>query len=173
MRNLSISAKLILLIVIGGVLVVSTNGLNLWKNSQEVLTAQRQALELQWLTQIDLLYRQIPTLRTWAGLEIAQEVDAALRTRAAQESQALVTDIDQQWLALRQFAQEHPLTSTTHQTLATLHERWQEVVRRDSTNRFAMLGPAVDGLLELFRLVAVESHLLFIPDPVTSTLTQA
>jgi methyl-accepting chemotaxis protein len=173
MRNLSISAKLILLMIIGGVLVVSTNGLTLWKNSLEVRTAQRQALGLEWLTQIDLLYRQIPTLRTWTGLAIAQEADVVLRTKAAEESQALVREIDQHWHTLRQFAEEHPLTPTTHQTLLTLHEQWQEVVRRDSADRFAMLAPLVDGLLELFRLVAVESQLLFIPDPVTNTLTQA
>jgi len=173
MRNLSISAKLILLIIIGGALVFSTNGLTLWKNSLEVRTAQRQALGLEWQTQIDRLYRQIPMLRTWTGLAIAQEAEVVLRTKAAEESQVLVREIDQHWRTLRQFAKEHPLTPTTHQTLLTLHEKWQEVVRRDLADRFAMLAPLVDGLLELFRLVAVESQLLFIPDPVTNTLTQA
>ncbi|HNQ47896.1 MAG TPA: methyl-accepting chemotaxis protein [Hydrogenophilus thermoluteolus] len=173
MRHLSISAKLLSILIVGGLLVATTNGLTLWKDWQSVQTAQRQFAGLELLTRLGDVYRQVPILRTWSGVTLAADPKSELHQHATQNAQTLVTEIDSQWNAFRTLATQAPLSPTLTEQIAMLDRSWQEIKTRDAADRFQMLAPLVDGLLETMRLIAVESQLAFIPDPTISSLTQA
>ncbi len=172
MRHLSISAKLLLIIIVGGILVLSTNGLTLWQQWEGVQTAQRQALGLGWITQLGEIYREVPVLRTWSGIALASGERPELREHAEREAAALRDAIDNQWRTFLTFSRENPLSPALAERIEGLDRSWRDAASRDAADRFAMLGPIVEGLLETIRLVAVESQLAFIPDPVISSLTQ-
>ncbi len=175
LRRMSISAKLWLIIVIGGLLVSTLSGVWLWQRWQAVALAERQRIGLTVIEHTEQLFREVPVMRAWTSVVLIRDSvsDPALLQRAESERAAMSQAISAAWQHLVALPELQALGPATVEQYQALARSWEEIRRNEVREQFPMLGLHVQQLLNLFPLVAIESQLAFVPEPVVSSLTQA
>ncbi|MCX7946316.1 MAG: methyl-accepting chemotaxis protein [Hydrogenophilus sp.] len=172
MKRLSISARLWFLLLVAGTFILASSGTLLWEHAQAVRTVERQNAGHSLIAAAADLYRQLPVLRTWYGLQLAVLDNPELQRQAETQSAHLHPTIAPLIASFAAVAANDPSIATVSEIHAIV-QLWKEIEGAPLRERFNLLGSLVERLLATFQIIAVESHLVFIPDPVVNTLTQA